>query len=351
MVEKPDLLGMELTEIQAFVEDMGAPRYRGVQLFQWMHKKLKADVSEMSNLPKDFRQELRNRARITNLEVLQRKDDPQGSTKLLLSVPDGEAVEPVVLRYEYGTSVCVSSQLGCAMGCAMCASTLGGLKRNLTTGEMCGQVIAAERVSRQEGHHISRIVVMGIGEPMENYESLVRFLRIMNCREGMNISYRRMTISTCGHVPQIIRLSQEGIPVTLSVSLHAPVDSLRDKLMPINRRYPLSELLEACKTYFRVTGRRVTIEYTLMKGVNDSAQDASRLASLLRDMACHVNLIPYNPVPERQFERPSRERVCEFAEILRDKGINVTVRREIGAGTAAACGQLRRLTERGPAKP
>ncbi|MGB9866767.1 MAG: 23S rRNA (adenine(2503)-C(2))-methyltransferase RlmN [Bacillota bacterium] len=342
MDKRVELVGLSLEEMVAFVGELGQPRYRAVQIMEWIYKKLKNTFGEMTNLPKDLRQELEARARIMNLSVVEEKEDPSGAVKMLLRLEDGDCVEAVMLKQSYGTSVCVSSQLGCRMGCAMCASTIGGLKRNLTAGEMCGQVLVAERRAREIGRRVSHIVVMGIGEPLDNYEWVVKFLRVMNEPEGMNISFRRMTVSTCGHVPNILRLAREGIPVTLSVSLHAANDQLRDRLVPINRKYPLAHLIDACTAYFQETGRRVTFEYTLIKDVNDSADDAFALARLLKGMPCHVNLIPLNPVPERPYQRPKPEQVMGFAQQLTRLGVNVTIRKEMGLGSQAACGQLRR---------
>lgn len=342
MDQRVELLGLRVDEIAAFLGEMGQPRYRAVQVTEWIYKKLKTSFDEMTNLPKQLRQELGLRARIMNLEVLEQKEDPSGAVKMLLRLEDGDCVEGVLLKHNYGTSVCVSSQLGCRMGCAMCASTIGGLKRNLTPAEMCAQVLAAERTARGIGRRVSHIVVMGIGEPLDNYESVIKFLRVMNQPEGMNISLRRMTVSTCGYVPNILKLAREGMPVTLSVSLHSPFDEVRDRLVPINRKYPLAELIAACRRYFEETGRRVTFEYTLIKDVNDSIEDASALARLVKGMPCHVNLIPLNPVPERPYEKPEPEQVKKFAQHLSHLGINVTVRREMGLGAQAACGQLRR---------
>ena len=338
---KVDILSMTLEELRTFVVSLGEKRFRADQLYGWMQKGARFD--EMKNLPRAFLQLMGEQCEYT-LPVIQRRLESalDDTVKYVLRLNDGECVESVFMRYEHGTSVCVSSQVGCAMGCRFCASTIGGRVRNLTAGEILGQVIA---LGRDRGERIDGVVMMGIGEPLDNYENTVRFLRLVSAPEGLNIGLRHISVSTCGIVPRIRQLAGEGLPVTLSVSLHAPTDAERREIMPIDRRYPIAELMAACRDYFDRTGRRISFEYTLIGGKNDSDADAGALASLLRreiGPVVHVNLIPVNEVAETGLRPPARAKCVEFCEALKRRGVNATIRRTLGADINASCGQLRR---------
>jgi len=339
-MKKLDIMSMYPSELEAFVESLGEKKYRAAQLFTWMSRGVA--ISEMSNLSRDFREKLVENADY-RLPVIEKKlvSKLDGTVKYLMSLIDGECVESVFMHYEHGTSLCVSSQAGCAMGCKFCASTLNGRSRNLTASEILGQAAAA---SFDTGERVDGIVMMGIGEPLDNYDNTVRFLRLVSDEKGMGIGLRHISLSTCGLVPRIYDLANEGLPVTLSVSLHAADDSVRDELMPINRKYKISQLLEACRHYFEVTGRRVSFEYTLIAGKNDSKADASHLASVIKKgmrAPAHVNLILLNEVAETGLRTPERARAREFAAELMRNGVNATVRRTLGSDINASCGQLR----------
>ncbi len=332
------MLPEELAEALA---PLGLPPYRSRQIFGWLQKKGAVSFAEMTDLAKEDRRLLAERFPIATCEITRRQQaDADGSVKYLFRLQDGEAIESVVMRYSYGNTICVSTQTGCRMGCAFCASGLHGLTRNLLPGEMLGQIQAARRDLAIE---ISHVVLMGMGEPLDNYDNVLRLLRLVSHPQGLNVSQRKISLSTCGVVPQINRLRGEGLGLTLSVSLHAPNDAIRGALMPVNRRWPVRELLAACKCYAEETSRRISFEYALFCGVNDSVACAEELAALLRGMLCHVNLIPGNPVPERgaALRRSEPAVVQAFARALERRGINVTVRRSLGGGIEAACGQLR----------
>lgn len=335
---------MSLEELQAFLKELGEPAYRADQVFRWIYRG-GTDFDAMTDLPLSLRQRLAGAARLGPMEVAERQADPEdGTVKLLLRLSDDQTVETVLLRQPYGVSVCVSTQAGCRMGCAFCASTVGGLARNLRPGEMAVQVLAALDALRESDGpeaRVSHVVLMGIGEPLENYEAVLAFLHLLHDPKGLGISYRHITLSTSGLVPQIQRLAGEGLPITLAVSLHAPNDTLRTRLMPVNRRHPLAELLSACDRYAEATGRRITYEYALIDGVNDSPDLARELAGLLRGRLCHVNLIPLNP-SGRGLAGSPHERVRAFQALLEEAGVRATVRKELGANIDAACGQLRR---------
>ncbi len=338
-MKKKNLKGLTLEELQDFVEELGEPSYRAKQIFRWIYKG-QTEFDYMTDLPKTLIQKLKTNACVSTIDIYKKYESNIDKTvKYVFLLEDGNMVEGVKLEYSFGLSACISSQVGCPMGCAFCASAIGGLIRNLTCGEMCDEVLA---IQKDTGQKVSRVVVMGSGEPLLNYPELIRFLRLLNSPLAFNISYRRITVSTCGIVPGIKKLAEEGIPVTLAVSLHAPEDALRNQLMPVNRRYPILQLLDACKYYIIKTKRRITFEYALIAGVNDSVECAEKLAFLLRGMLCHVNLIPLNPVKERYFERSGSEQVRLFERILTENGISATIRREMGADIEAACGQLRR---------
>lgn len=347
---KTDILGLLPDELSDFLVSIGEPKYRGAQLYGWLMKG--REIGEMTNLPVSLREKLAEYAEM-RLPKVERKlvSKLDGTVKYLFRLIDGECVESVLMRYEHGISICISSEVGCPMGCVFCASTIGGKVRNLTASEMLGQIVAA---SRDIGERISNVVMMGIGEPLDNYDNTVRFLRLVNEEKGLGIGYRHISLSTCGVVPMIDRLREENIPITLSVSLHAAEDEARSAIMPINRRYPLGELMPACRRYFDGSGRRISFEYTLIRGKNDSEKNADTLVQLLRKyfsdkgklLPLHVNLIPVNEVKERDFSRSDKAAVDNFARFLNSKGVNATVRRRLGSDINASCGQLRRESQR-----
>lgn len=339
-----DLLGLTLPELEQQVETWGQPRYRARQIFAWLHRRDAVDVDQMTDLPAQWRRELAARSFIRHLPMVTRRQARDGTQKLLLAIGRGESVETVLIPDGNRRTACVSSQAGCGMGCTFCATGLMGLRRNLTTSEIVEQVRA---LRRHTGERITHLVLMGMGEPLANYGPVVSALRIFTDPMGMNLSPRRITVSTVGLVPQIRRLAREGLGVRLAVSLHAADDATRDQLVPINRRWPISQLLDACRDYIQQTGRRVSFEYTLLAGVNDSPADARRLADLLKGMLCHVNLIPVNPVPETGYQRPHRKVVARFLQELQERGIASSVRKEKGTEIEAACGQLRRTAPEG----
>lgn len=339
-MEKKDLKSMSLSELTEFVKETGEKPFRAKQLYQWMHQKLAASPDDMTNLPKSFRDKLKENAEYTSLTTVQMLESGiDGTRKYLFGLGDGNIIESVLMKYKHGNSVCISSQVGCRMGCRFCASTLDGLTRNLTAGEMLDQIY---RIQTSVGERVSNVVVMGSGEPMDNYDNLVRFIRLLSDENGLNISQRNITVSTCGIVPGIRRLAEENLSVTLALSLHAPNDEVRKTLMPIANKYSLSEILPACSEYFEKTGRRLTFEYSLVRGVNDNLEEAKKLAALIKDMHGHVNLIPVNPIKERDYRQSDREAIENFRAYLERQGINVTVRREMGRDIGGACGQLRK---------
>lgn len=322
------------------VESLGEKKFRAAQLFQWMSRG--AAIDEMSNLPKAFREKLKTECdyRLPKIEE-KYVSKIDGTVKYLFSLVDGECVESVFMHYEHGTSLCVSSQAGCAMGCRFCASTLNGRARNLTPSEILGQAAA---VSHDTGERVDGIVMMGIGEPLDNYDNVIKFLRLVSDSKGMGIGLRHISLSTCGLAPKIKKLAEEGLPVTLSVSLHACTDEKRSALMPVNNKYNISQLMEACRYYFNKTGRRVSFEYTLISGKNDAVEDAAQLADVIKNgmrATAHVNLIILNEVSETGLEAPARQRAVRFAEELNKNGVNATIRRRLGSDINASCGQLR----------
>lgn len=335
----PQIKSLELPQLQRRMQEMGQPAFRAGQVFGFLHRGV-TSFDEMTNLPKALRQQLAEEYLLTVPE-LERKQCSKldGTVKYLWRLHDGNTVESVLMRYSYGASLCVSTQVGCRMGCTFCASTLGGLVRNLEAGEILDQVLFAQKESSLR---ISHIVLMGIGEPLDNYEQVVRFLRLVSHPDGLQISLRHISLSTCGLVDEIDRLAGEKLPITLSVSLHCPDNEGRSRIMPVNRRYPLEELMRACRDYFRQTGRRISYEYAMIAGVNDAPEQAQRLAQLLKGQPAHVNLIPLNPVAERHLRGSSRAQIQRFAGILEQQGVTVTVRRRLGPDIDASCGQLRR---------
>lgn len=340
MDQKKDIMSMTLPELREFVTAMGESAFRAKQLMKWMHSG--TPIEEMTNLSKDFRRRLAEEAdyRLPKIED-KFVSEIDGTVKYLFSLNDGECVESVLMKYEHGNTLCVSSQAGCRMGCKFCASTLSGKVRDLTPSEILGQVALA---SRDSGERVDGIVMMGIGEPLDNYDNVIRFLQLVGDADGLGIGMRHISLSTCGVVPGIIKLADEGIPITLSVSLHAYDDEKRREIMPIARKYSISELLSACRYYFDKTGRRVSFEYTLISGKNDSIEDAAGLAKLLRrgmGVPCHVNLIMLNEVDETGLRTVDRRSAAKFADELIRLGQNATVRRRLGSDIDASCGQLR----------
>ena len=322
------------------MEAVSEKSFRAKQIYEWLHVHHARSFDEMTSLSKALREKLDQRFTIPSLrtlEVLRSKID--GTEKYLFALEDGNVIESVLMRYSYGISVCISSQVGCRMGCRFCASTIGGRVRDLTASEMLSQVT---EISRQAGERVSHVVIMGSGEPLDNYDNLVRFLRIMGDPDGERLSLRDITVSTCGIVPNIYALADEGLPVTLALSLHAPTQEKRERLLPVSRRYRLPEVMDAMRYYFDKTGRRITFEYSCVEGENTSSEDAVLLADLVRGMNCHINLIPVNPVEERSFRRPDRRDIEAFRGMLEKRGISVTIRREMGRDINGACGQLRR---------
>ena len=333
---------------EALKED-DIPRFRADQIVRWMYQRGAASFDVMDNLAKPLRIRLAEQFSIERPKVISRLHSADGATiKLLYEFADGQTAETVLMRHSYGNSVCISTQAGCRMGCAFCASTLHGLQRNLTAGEIAAQVIGMADFLRQEGARVDTIVVMGSGEPLENYENVIAALRLLHEDYTIGLSYRGVTLSTSGIVPGIERLAEEGIPISLSISLHAPTDALRSEIMPVNRMYPLAALLRAARLYAQQTKRRVTYEYILIRDVNDGVREAEQLAKLLRGQLASVNLIPINPVAERKLFRPDRAAIRRFQKVLEERHITATLRREMWTDIQAACGQLRnRLMEAG----
>ncbi|MGE5704803.1 MAG: 23S rRNA (adenine(2503)-C(2))-methyltransferase RlmN [Clostridia bacterium] len=338
---RPLIYGLTMEEMKEWLVQNGDKAFRAQQLFDWLYVKRVTSFEEMSNLSKEMRQKLAEQFRIDPLKEITRQESSDGTVKFLFQLVDGHAIETVIMRHNYGNSICVTTQVGCRIGCTFCASTLGGLKRNLDAGEIVAQVLAAQRFLDADQGRASHVVVMGIGEPFENFENLLAFLSIINDNRGLNIGQRHITVSTSGIIPKIYEFAERGGQVNLAISLHAPTTELRTKLMPINRGFPLEKLMEACRHYVAKTGRRISFEYGLFGGQNDKPEHAETLADLIGDMLCHVNLIPVNYVPERDYVRTPRNEIFAFKDILEERGINVTIRREHGSDIAAACGQLR----------
>lgn len=339
MTEKKNLKSYTYNELEALVRnELGEPSFRAKQIFEWLYRGADS-FDEMSNLSKSLRERLDAAYTAGNLKIEQKFVSRIDETRrYLLKLEDGNYIESVLMKYHHGYTICVSSQVGCAMGCRFCASTRNGKARNLSAGEIIGQVMT---VQKDLGERISNIVMMGIGEPLDNYDEVLKFLEIVNHPSGLNIGHRHITLSTCGLVPKIKDLADRQLQITLSVSLHAADDETRSEIMPVNRRYSISQLMEACWYYIKKTNRRISFEYTLISGVNDNSAEAEKLLKLLHGMLCHVNLIPVNPVKETGFKQGSRTKIEEFQRILESGGISATIRREMGADISAACGQLR----------
>lgn len=343
---KTDIASLNFTQLSQTISAMGLPKFRTQQIYDWIHKKGAVSFDEMTNLSKDLRTQLYDNFVIFSCAIEKKLVSCYDNTvKYLFRLHDGEFIESVVMQYKYGYTICVSSQVGCNMGCAFCASTIGGRVRSLSASEILGQVYAAQR---DLGIRISHVVMMGMGEPLDNYEQTLQFLHMISDEKGLNISARNISVSTCGIVPRIYDLADERLGVTLSISLHAADDERRSRLMPVNKRWPIRQLLQAVRYYIDHTGRRVSFEYTLVRGENDSAEDARRLCALLKGMLCHVNLIPVNEVRETGMKTVDQSAVRDFQAILLKHGVNATIRRTLGADINASCGQLRKSNIKTP---
>ena len=337
-----NIFGLNLDELTSLITSLKLPKFRAKQIIEWMYLKHAISFEQMTNLSKDLREKLSQEFTINRAKSWDRLDSAdEKTTKFLLQFGDGIGVETVLMRQSYGNSICVSSQAGCNMGCTFCASTLHGMARNLSTGEILAQAMYIQELLNKTGEQINNIVIMGSGEPMLNYDNVLKFIRLVHEPHCLNLGYRNITISTSGIVPGIEKLAKENIPITLSISLHAPNNELRTSLMPINKRYPLEEVIKAAVNYADITKRRVTYEYILIDKYNDNIAEAQELCHLLKNQLANVNLIPINPVKERNFNRPSLSRIKTFAKYLNDHHITATIRQEMGTDINAACGQLR----------
>ncbi len=339
-MDKADIKSMNWDELRQFVIGLGEKAFRAQQLYQWIHEKQVNSFDEMTNLSKQFREKLKENAFLTTLkkeEVQISKLD--GTRKYLFLLEDGNVIESVLMKYRYGNSVCISSQVGCRMGCRFCASTLDGLVRGLTPAEMMDQIY---QIGKDIGERISNVVVMGTGEPLDNYDNLLRFIELLTDENGIHISQRNLTVSTCGIVPRIYELAEKHLAITLALSLHASNQEKRKSLMPVANKYEIHEVIDACKYYFQKTGRRISFEYSLVGGVNDTDTDANELCALINGLKCHVNLIPVNPIKERDYVQSNEGVITIFKNKLEKNGINVTIRREMGRDIDGACGQLRK---------
>lgn len=326
-------------QLAELVKEMGQPAFRAKQLFKWLHEKQARSFSAMTDQPKAFLAALEERFFIETMETERRQQSKDGTVKYLFRLPDGNCIETVLMRYSYGNTVCVSTQVGCRMGCRFCASTLDGMVRNLAPSEMLEQIYRIQTIS---GERVDNIVIMGSGEPMDNFQNVVQFLKLINSDKGLHISARNITVSTCGLVDKIRELADLQLQITLAISLHAPNDELRKTMMPIANKYSIEQIMEACRYYLKQTGRRISFEYSLVKGVNDTQECAEQLSGLLHGMNCHVNLIPVNPIKERDYRQSEKQAIAAFKNKLERNGINVTIRREMGRDIDGACGQLRK---------
>nr|WP_294680864.1 23S rRNA (adenine(2503)-C(2))-methyltransferase RlmN [uncultured Anaerotignum sp.] len=339
-MEKVDIKSMNIEQLQVFMQELGEPKFRAKQIFDWLHAKQVDSFAEMTNLSKGLREKLEEAAELNGVRMVRRLVSKlDGTRKYLFALSDGAIIESVLMKYEHGNTVCISTQVGCRMGCKFCASTLDGVERGLRPGEMLSQIYA---IQKDCGERVHGTVLMGSGEPLDNYDNVLRFLRLINDPNGQNMGQRHITLSTCGLVERIYALAEENLQITLAVSLHAPNDAIRTQTMPIAKVYSMDTLLQACKAYAEKTKRRITFEYALIHGVNDGDEHAWELVKKLRELLCHVNLIPVNDVKERNYIKSSAERVRRFASILSENGVETTVRRKLGSDIDAACGQLRR---------
>ena len=328
-----------LEGLTALMKELGQPAFRAKQIFHWLHQKLVTEFSAMTDQPKALLAKLEEGYYIAAPAIARRQQSKDGTVKYLFALEDGNCIETVIMRYHYGVTACVSTQVGCRMGCRFCASTQAGRVRNLEAGEIAAQIYTAQK---DVGERISHIVLMGIGEPLDNFDNVMDFLSIISSPDGVNIGMRNISLSTCGVVPMIDKLAEKKLQLTLSISLHAPNDEMRSKMMPVNDAYPVAQLIAACRRYQQTTGRRVSFEYSMVRGVNDSPATARELAALIRGMGAHVNLIPINPVDGSPYSATDAENVKRFQSLLTDLGVNATVRRRLGSDISAACGQLRR---------
>ena len=345
-MEKQDIRSMYLTELEEMLGELGQPKFRAAQLYRWLQSG-ETDFDSMTNIPLSLRNELKEKTYIADVKIVRRfKSRLDETVKYVYELYDGEYIESVLMKYEHGYTVCISTQVGCRMGCSFCASGIAGLTRNLTASEMLAQITAA---GRDNGIRVSNVVMMGMGEPLDNLDNSVRFLRLVSDDKGLNIGLRHISLSTSGVVSGIKRLKEYNFPITLSISLHAPNDEIRSSIMKVNRKWNIEELLKACKEYQAVTTRRISFEYALIDGVNDSDECAAQLAKRLKGIMCHVNLIPANPVKENSFKKPDKNKIIHFRDLLIKKGVNATVRRTLGADIDASCGQLRKRAKEGEA--
>ena len=339
-MEQIEIKSLSLAQLKNIVTEMGEKAFRAKQIYEWLHQKQAESFDEMSNLSAAFREKLKERCVLTTLKMLEVQTSKiDGTQKYLFALPDGNVVESVLMKYKHGNSVCISSQVGCKMGCRFCASTIGGWTRNLLPSEMLEQIY---RIQKLSGERVSNVVVMGTGEPLDNYENLLQFIRLLTDENGLHISQRNLTVSTCGIVPKMYALAEENLQITLAISLHAYNQEKRAELMPIANKYSIEEVLEACRNYFEKTGRRLTFEYSLVGGKNDTKEDAEELAQLIKGLNCHVNLIPVNPIKERDYVQSDKKVIENFKNKLEKYQINVTIRREMGRDIDGACGQLRK---------
>lgn len=340
MQKQIDIKSLTKEQLKNEISELGEKSFRSDQIYEWIHKKLVLDFDEMTNIKKEFREKCKERFILTNLEAVDVQTSKiDGTKKYLFRLADGNLVESVWMKYKHGNSVCISSQVGCRMGCRFCASTLDGLERNLTPSEMLDQIY---KITRLTGERVSNVVVMGTGEPLDNFENLLVFIQLLTDEYGLHISQRNVTVSTCGIVPKMKELADKKLQITLALSLHGATDEKRRRLMPVAERYTIEQLMEACRYYFEKTGRRITFEYSMVAGINDTSEDAGELIALAKPLNCHINLIPVNPVAERNFKQPDISFVEGFKNKLEKNRINVTIRREMGRDIDGACGQLRR---------
>lgn len=339
-MDKIDLRSLTLPKLSDELANMGEKSFRAKQIFSWLHQKQVTSFDEMTNLSKALREKLKENYIIKNIKIVEKLVSKEDNTsKYLFDIGDDIVIESVLMRYSYGNAVCISSQAGCRMGCTFCASTVDGLERNLLPGEMVAQIY---EIQHDIGERVSNVVIMGSGEPLDNYDNVIDFLEIIHSKEGNNLSHRHITLSTCGLVDKIYDLAKENLQITLAISLHAPNNEIRQNTMPVAKRYDIDSLIKAAKYYADTTKRRVTFEYALIKGVNDSSDCARELASRLKGIMCHINLIPVNDVKENNYIRSTEENINSFASLLRELGIETTVRRKLGSDINAACGQLRK---------
>ncbi|WP_096154684.1 MULTISPECIES: 23S rRNA (adenine(2503)-C(2))-methyltransferase RlmN [Bacillus] len=339
--KNPSIYSLQLHELEEWLVSQGEKKFRGKQIFEWLYQKRVTTFEDMTNLSKTLRDKLADHFVLTTLKTIIQQTSADGTIKFLFELHDGYSIETVLMRHEYGNSVCVTTQVGCRIGCTFCASTLGGLKRNLEAGEIVAQVVKVQQAVDEMNERVSHVVIMGIGEPFDNYDEMLSFLKIINHDDALNIGARHITVSTSGIIPKIYKFADENMQINFAISLHAPNNEIRSRLMPINKAYKLPELMEAVRYYINKTGRRISFEYGLFGGVNDQVEHAEELARLVKGVKCHINLIPVNYVPERDYVRTPKEQIFDFEKTLKKYGVNVTIRREQGHDIDAACGQLR----------